>query len=70
MNYFAVRLVQQFKARGTYPSVLPTFPASEVNWEQELKGKGWMGVVVEESTRASRERELLLSPWIVADKHL
>lgn len=40
--------------RGTYPSVLPTFPAPEVNLEQELKGKGWMGMVVEESTETQQ----------------
>ena len=50
MNYFAAWLVRQFKAGGIFPSVLPTFPAPKVNSEQEPEGKGWTGLVVEEST--------------------
>lgn len=66
MNYFAARLVRQFKARGAYPSVLPTFPALGLNLQQELKGKGWVGAWGwRKPLRPSRERELLLSPWVV-----
>lgn len=54
MNYFAALRVRQFKPRGTYPSVLPTCPAPEVNLEQELKGKGWKGVVEEEPTETQQ----------------
>lgn len=59
MNYFVACLVRQFKARGTYPSVLPAFPAPEVNLE--LKDKGW--VVVEESTE-TQQRKVPESQWM------
>lgn len=57
MNYFAVCLVRQLKARGTYPSVLPTLPAPEVNLEQERKGKGWKGAVVVEESPETQQRK-------------
>lgn len=56
MNYFAAHLVQQFKARGTYPSVLPTFPAPGLDLQQELKGKGWVGVRVGEEATETQQR--------------
>lgn len=70
MNYFAARLVRQFKASGAYPSVLPPSPAPGVSLARERGGRGWRGAVVGNQPRPGREKELLLSPWVVAEKHL
>lgn len=62
MNYFAARLVRQFKASGTYPSVLPPSPAPGVNLAREREGRGWRGVVVGEPTQTRRREGAAAQP--------